>query len=124
MDKVFQEKDLHPITHKEFNEFIKGKGFKGRNNYRLADLKAMFGFKPMITGSPVMISSDGMEPMRFDSMSKASTSTGIPYITLLYSKKNSKNRVPSTGKEYTIIYHLLKCHTVVLRGKLQSLKME
>ena len=29
MDKVFQEKDLSPITHKEFNEFIKGKGFIG-----------------------------------------------------------------------------------------------
>ena len=38
MDKVFREKDLTPITHKEFNEFIKGKGFKGRNNYKLKDL--------------------------------------------------------------------------------------
>ena len=46
-------KVLRPIRHKEFNEFIKGKGFKGRNNYKLKDLKAMFGFKPMITGSPV-----------------------------------------------------------------------
>ena len=105
MDKVFHEKDLTPITHKEFNEFIKGKGFKGRNNYKLRDLKAMFGFKPMVTGSPVMISSDGMEPTRFDSISKASTSTGIPYVTLLYAKKNFRNRVCSNGKEYTIIYH-------------------
>ena len=64
-------KDLTPIRHKEFNEFIKGKGFKGRNNCRLRDLKAMFGFKPMITGSPVTISSDGLEPTRFDSISKA-----------------------------------------------------
>ena len=38
----------------------------------------MFGFKPMITGSPGMISSNELEPSRFDSMSKASTSTGIP----------------------------------------------
>ena len=96
---------LRPIRHKEFNEFIKGKGFKGRNDYKLRDLKAMFGFKPMITGSPVTISSNRMEPMRFDSMSKASTSTGIPYITLLYAKKNSSHRVCSNGKEYTIIYH-------------------
>ena len=73
----------------------------------------------MVTGSPVMIFSDGMEPMRFDSMSKASTSTGIPYITLLYAKKNSRqvaasavpgapewsHRVCSNRKEYTIIYH-------------------
>ena len=65
----------------------------------------MFGFTPMVTGSPVTISSDGTKPMRFDSMSKASTSTGIPYVTLLYAKKNSRNRVRSNGKEYTIIYH-------------------
>ena len=30
--------DLKTITHKEFNEFIKGKGFKG-NNYKLKELK-------------------------------------------------------------------------------------
>ena len=65
----------------------------------------MFGFKPMITESPVRISSGGMKPMRFDSLSKASTSTGIPYVTLLYAKKNSRNQVCSNGKEYTIIYH-------------------
>ena len=105
MDKVFRGQDLMPITHKEFNEFIEGKGFKGRNNYKLADLKAMFGFKPIITGSPITISSDGMEPMRFDSISKASTSTGIPYGTLLYIKKNSKDRVCSNGKEFIIIFH-------------------
>ena len=99
MDKVFREKDLMPIRHREFNEFIKRKGFKGRNNYKLADLKAMFGFKPMITGSPVTISSNELEPTRFDSMSKASTSTGIPYITLLYAKKNSRKRVRSNGKK-------------------------
>ena len=112
MDKVFEKKELHPKgpaalglhprTHKEFNEFIKGKGFKGRNNYKLKDLKAMFGFKPMITRTPVTISSDGMEPTRFDSMSKASTSTGIPYVTLLSAKRNSRNRVRSNGKEYII----------------------
>ena len=105
MDKVFQEKDLTPITHKEFNEFIKGKGFIGQNNYKLRDLKAMFGFKPMITGSPVTIFSDGTKPMRFDSMSKASTFTGMPYVTLLYAKRNSRNRVRFNGIESTIIYH-------------------
>ena len=105
MDKVFCKGGLIPIRHKEFNEFIKGKGFKGRNTYKLRDLKAMFGFKPMITGSPVTISSNELEPTRFDSMSKASTSTGTPYVTLLYAKKNSIHRVHSNGKEYTIIYH-------------------
>ena len=98
-------KNLTPIRHKEFNEFIKGKGFKGRNNYKLRDLKAMFGFKTMVTGSPITISSDELEQMKFDSMSKAPTSTGIPYVTLLYAKKNSRHRVRSNGKEYMIIYH-------------------
>ena len=65
----------------------------------------MFGSKPMITGSPVTISSNKFEPMRFDSVSKASTSTGIPYVTLLYAKKNYKDRVKSNEKEYKIIYH-------------------
>ena len=103
MDKVFREpKELVPITHKEFNEFIKGKGFTGRNNYKLKDLKAMFGFKPMIAGSSVTISSNGLEPTRFNSMSKASTSTGIPYATLLYAKKNSRSRIRFNGKEYVI----------------------
>ena len=59
----------------------------------------------MITGSPVTISSDELEPMRFDSVSKASTFMGIPYVTLLYVKKNSRHRVRSDGKECTIIYH-------------------
>ena len=138
MDKVFHEGvhpggpqggkaplgGLTPIRHKEFSEFIKGKGFKGRNNYKLADLKAMFGFKLMITGSPVTISSNGTEPMRFDSMSKASTSTGIPYVMLLYAKKNSRNRVRSNGKEYMIIYHQLKCHAVISNGEPLSLTQE
>ena len=31
-----------PIRHKEFNEFIKGKGFKGRSKNKLKDLKATY----------------------------------------------------------------------------------
>ena len=46
-----------------------------------------------------MISSDELEPTRFYSMSKASTSTRIPYVMLLYAKKNSRNhRVHSNEK--------------------------
>ena len=65
----------------------------------------MLGFKPMITGTPATISSNELELTRFDSMSKASTSTGIPYVILLSAKQNSRNRVHSNGKEYTRIYH-------------------
>ena len=63
-------KDLTPIKHKEFNEFIKGKGFKGRNNYKSRDLKAIFEFKPMITGSRVTITTmwgqEGPLPMNWN----------------------------------------------------------
>ena len=99
---------LRPITHKEFNEFMKGKGFTGRNNYKLKDLKGMLGFKSMITGSPVTISSDGTEPTRLDSMSKASTSTGIPYSTLLYAKRNSRSRIRSNGNNMSLNLSLVK----------------
>ena len=56
----------------------------------------MFGFKPMITGSPVTISSDELAPTKFDSMSKALTSTGIhmlPFYKL--------RRIP--GIEFTLM---------------------
>ena len=59
----------------------------------------------MITGSPVTISSDKLELVKFDSMSRASTSTGIPYATLLCAKKNSRSRIHSDGKRYEIIFH-------------------
>ena len=39
--------DLKPISHNEFNEFKKGNGFKGRNDYKLKELKPIFGFKLM-----------------------------------------------------------------------------
>ena len=99
--------NLKPITLKEFNEFIKGKGFKGRNNYKLKELKAMFGFKPMVLDSPVTISQAGEEPTMFDSISKASTSTGIPYSTLLYTKRRSKSVIHSNANEYLIKFNTI-----------------
>ena len=59
--------DLKPISHKQFDEFIKGKGFKGRNDYKLKDLKAKFGFKPMYDRRTAVISSEDMEPTTFNS---------------------------------------------------------
>ena len=102
---------LRHITHKEFNEFIKGKGFKGRNKYKLKELKVMFGFKPMDIGFSVTIYQSGggssEEPVTFSSISKVSTSTGIPYSTLLCAKKNSRSVVHSNGKEYMINFNTI-----------------
>ena len=35
---------LKPISHKEFNEFVKGKGFKGEKDHALRDLKGQVWF--------------------------------------------------------------------------------
>ena len=97
--------ELTPISHKKFNEFIKGKGFARRNDYPLAELKTMFGFKPLSTKSPLTLSSDSLQLTRYDSMSQASMSTGILYATLLYVKRNSKPSFKSNGVTYEIIFH-------------------
>ena len=99
--------NLKLITHKEFNEFIKGKGFKGRNNYQLKELKVMFGFKPTVLGSPITFSKAGEEPTTINSISKASTSTVIPYSTLLYAKRESKSVIHSNGNEYLIKFNTI-----------------
>ena len=81
--------DLVPISHKDFNEFIKGKGFTGRNKYRLKELKAMFGFKPLTYKNQTRVNiDDGKEFKDYESISKASIGSGIPYTTLIQAKRN------------------------------------
>ena len=90
---LIKMENLKPISHKEFNEFIKGKGFKGRNEYKLKDLKAKFGFKPMYDRCTLMISSEYLEPTTFDSLRKASEAIGISYGVLTYAKNKERNFV-------------------------------
>ena len=97
--------NLKPISHKEFNEFIKGKGFKGRNEYKLKDLKAKFGFKPMYDRRALTISSEDMSPTTFDSLRKASKATSISYRGLIYAKNKERNFVKSDEKIYNINWH-------------------
>ena len=94
--------NLKPTSHKEFNEFIKGKGFKGRNEYKLIDLKAKFGFKPMYDRRMLMICSKYLEPTTFDSLRKAFKATGISYGVLIYAKNKERNFVKSNEKIYNI----------------------
>ena len=82
--------DLKPISHKQFDEFIKGKRFKGRNNYKLKELKAKFGFKPMYDRRTV-ISLEDMEHTTFDSLRKAAKAINVTYSTLRYLKDKERN---------------------------------
>ena len=94
--------DLKLISHKEFNEFIKGKGFKGRNNYGLKGLKSIFGCKPMQDRRTLVISSKDMEPKTFDSLREASKAIGISYEVLRYAKKKNRDFVKKDEKAYKI----------------------
>ena len=94
--------NLKPISHKEFNEFIKVKGFKGRNEYKLKDLIVKFGFKPMYDRHTLTISSEDLKPTTFDSLRKASKATGISYGVLIYAKNNERNFIKSNEKIYNI----------------------
>ena len=83
-------RDLKPISHIQFNEFIKGKGFKGRSNYKSKDLKAMFSFKPLYDRRSLVISSEDMEPTEFGSMRKAAEAIRVSKGSIRYAKKNGK----------------------------------
>ena len=102
---LIKTENLKPISHKEFNEFIKGKGFKGRNEYKLKDLKAKFGFKPMYDRLTLTISSEDMSPTTFDSLRKASKAADISYGVLIYAKDKERNFVKSNEKIYNINWH-------------------
>ena len=72
-----QSYELKLISHKQCDEFIKGKIFEGRNNYTFKDLKAKFGFKPLIERRVLVVSLNDMEPTKFDSVGKAAKSVGV-----------------------------------------------
>ena len=93
--------DLKPINHEEFNEFIKCKGFKRRNECILQDLKAKFGFKPMYDRHTLTISSEDMDPTTFNSLRQAASSTGISYSVLIYAKSKERNLVKKMKKFIT-----------------------
>ena len=91
--------DLKPISHKQFNEFIKGKGSKGRNDYKLKELKVKFGFKPMYNRRTLVISSEDMEPTTFDSLRKAAKAT-MYHMALLDMQWTRKEILLKKMKKY------------------------
>ena len=83
--------DLKLISLKQFNEFIKGKGFKGRNNYKLKELKAKFGFKPMYDGRTSVYSSEDMESTEFHPMRKAAKAISVGEWVIRYVRNNGRD---------------------------------
>ena len=83
--------DLKPINHKQLNEFIRGKGYKGGNNYKLKELKAKFGFMLMHDRRTLIIYSEDTEPMQFDSMRKAAEAIGVGEGVIRYVRNNVRH---------------------------------
>ena len=101
--------ELKPISHKEFNEFTKGKGFKGRNNYALKDLKAKFGFKPLIERRALVVSFNDMKPTKFDSMRKAAKSIWVGEGVIRYARNNEKDYVSRFEDERVKVFFIKWC---------------
>ena len=83
--------ELKPISHKEFNDFIKGKRFRGRKDYTLKDLEAKFGFNLLVERRVLVVSLEDMEPTTFGSMREAAKVIGMGEGVIRYSKNNGRD---------------------------------
>ena len=84
--------ELIPTSRKDFNEFIKDKGFTGRSHYTLKELNAIFGFKPLTYKNQTVVNiDDGKQFKVYESISKPSIGSGIPYTTSIQAKKKYKS---------------------------------
>ena len=88
--------ELKPISDKEFNAYIKGKGFKNRNDYTLRDLKAKFGFKALLERIKLVISVEDMEPTMFHSVRQAAKSVGVGYMVIRYASEKRRDSFKRT----------------------------
>ena len=86
---------------------MKDKGFKGRIDYKLKELKAKFGFKPMYDRRMLVISLEDMEPTTFDSLRKDAKAVSVSYGALRYAKNKERDFVKKDEKIYEIKWHTL-----------------
>ena len=96
--------ELKPISHKEFNAFIKGKGFTNRNDYTLRDLKAKFGFKPLIEHIKLVVSAEGMEPTTFNSIKQAAKFIGVGEMVIRYAREKGRDSITMRKGEVKVFY--------------------
>ena len=101
--------ELKPISHKDFNAFIKGKGFTNRNDYTLKELKAKFGFRSLIDRRKLVISSEDTEPVTFASIRQAAKSIGVGEIVIRYARNKGRNSFKRTVDGCTKIFFIKWC---------------
>ena len=98
---------------------------KGRRNYKAKDLKAIFGFKPLIEDRrSLIISSEDIEPTEFGSIRKAAKAIGVSEG---YAKKNGRNLFKDANaffhKVMLTLSHI-KCLIVISKRDLTRLIRE
>ena len=71
--------ELIPINHKDFMKFIKGKRFSGFDDYSWAEIKEMFGYKPVSSRrDKVRITiNDGEKETTYNSLGEAVKYSGL-----------------------------------------------
>ena len=106
---TYKMDELRPISHKKFNKFIKGKEFKGRKDYTLKDLKAKFGFKPLVERRALVVSSNDMEPTEFHSMREATKVIGMGERVIRYARNNGRDFMRKIEDESITVFFLKQC---------------
>ena len=77
---------------------------RSRNGTTLTELKAQFGFRPLVERIGMVISSEDMDPTAFDSINQAATSLGMGHMVIRYARKNGRVtfKRASDGKVFVV----------------------
>ena len=101
--------DLKPMSHKEFMEFLKGKGFKGRKDYASSDLKTMFASKPLVERKALVASLEDIEPTKLDSMRKAAKAIGMGEAVIRYEMNNGRDFIKRSEDKKVKVFFIKWC---------------
>ena len=81
--------NLKWITRKEFEAYLRVKGFMKKNNYDQADLRKKIRNRTLAS-IPLIICSDDMEPRKYEHLMDAANDIKVPRKTLIYAYENRR----------------------------------
>ena len=101
---------------------MKDKIFKGRKDYKWRDLKAKFGFKPLVERRALLVSLGGMEPTKFDSMRKSTKTIGAGEGVIRYVRNKGRDFVKKFEDENFkgVLHKVVSIQIVVQTFKYKS----
>ena len=75
----------------------------------LRDIKAKFGFKLLVKMRALVVSLEGMEPTKFDSMRKATKAIGIGEGIIRYVRNNGRDFIKRLEDENIKVFFIKWC---------------